>query len=321
MGGLCAHRAGMRILLQHIPGGRPFPVRLPRSGARRWELGPARRAFSSSVPRRIMDTSHLTPSQLDVREAITALCSHFPPSYWQQADQTSRDPAEFHRAIADGGWLGIALPETHGGSGLGIGEACIMMQSTTESGAGMQGAQSIHANVYATQPLAIFGTEEQRAEIIPRIVSGEWRTCFGVTEPNVGLDTLSLKTTAKRMDDGRWSISGQKIWITCAQQARIMILLARTEADEPGAKKSEGLSLFAIPIDKEAEGLSMRRIVKMGGRGVDANEVFFDNYMVPSDTLVGGESSRGKGFKMILHGMNAERCLIAAEALGLGYAA
>lgn len=185
----------------------------------------------------------------------------------------------------------------------------------------MQGAQSIHANVYATQPLSIFGTEKQKQEIIPRIVSGDWRTCFGVTEPNVGLDTLSLKTTAKRTDSG-WVINGQKIWITCAQHAKVMILLARTREPKAGAKsKADGLSLFAIPVDKQAEGLSLRQIAKMGARGVDANEVFFDNYVVPLDCMVGGEETEGKGFKMILHGMNAERCLIAAEALGLGYAA
>lgn len=196
-----------------------------------------------------------------------------------------------------------------------------MMQAISESGAGMQGAQSIHANVYATQPLSIFGTDDQRKEIIPKIVSGGWRTCFGVTEPNVGSDTLKLKTLAKKRDDGSWSISGQKIWITCAQQAKIMILLARTTPIEEVKQKSAGLSLFAIPIDKDAEGLTMKRITKMGGRGVDANEVFFDDYAVPEDSIVGGEKSLGKGFKMILHGMNAERCLIAAEALGLGYAA
>ena len=137
-----------------------------------------------------------------------------------------------------------------------------------------------------------------------------------MTEPNVGLDTLNLKTTATKMQDG-YSITGQKIWITNAQNANIMILLARTSTNI--TKKSEGLTLFAIPIDKSAKGLSLRRITKMGGRGVDANEVFFDDYQVNEGCVIGGVEGVGKGFKMILHGMNAERCLIAAEALGLGY--
>lgn len=194
----------------------------------------------------------------------------------------------------------------------------MMMQTITQSGAGMAGAQAIHANVYATQPLAKFGTKEQLEETIPNIISGKWRTCFGVTEPDAGLNTLGLKTTATRNGNGTYSVSGQKIWITCAQVASKMILLARTTPLEEVKKASEGLSMFCIDIDKTKSGLSMSRIKKMGGRAVDANEVFFDNYQISADSLVGAE---GQGFKIILHGMNAERCLLAGEALGLGYAA
>jgi acyl-CoA dehydrogenase len=195
----------------------------------------------------------------------------------------------------------------------------MMLQTITQSGAGMAGAQSIHANVYATQPLAKFGTKEQLETTIPKIIKGEWRTCFGVTEPNTGLDTLRLKTTATRSASGdTYSISGQKIWITCAQVARKMILLARTTPLEEVKKSSEGLSMFCIDIDKSNPGLELKKIKKMGGRAVDANEVFFDNYEIPASTLIGAE---GQGFKIILHGMNAERCLLAGEALGLGYAA
>jgi len=193
------------------------------------------------------------------------------------------------------------------------------MQTIAESGAGIAGAQAIHANVYATQPLAKYGSEAQLRETIPKIVSGEYRTCFGVTEPNSGLDTLRLSTFAKRDEDGKvYSITGQKIWITCAQVASRMILLARTTPREEAEKPSKALSMFCIPIDRSAPGLDMRRIKKMGGRAVDANEVFFDNYKIPASCLVGQE---GEGFKIILHGMNAERCLLAGEALGLGYAA
>lgn len=194
----------------------------------------------------------------------------------------------------------------------------MMMQTITQSGAGMAGAQSIHANVYATQPLAKFGTKEQLEQTIPNIINGTWRTCFGVTEPNTGLDTLKLKTSATKTDHGTYKVSGQKIWITCAQVASKMILLARTTALEDVKKPTEGLSMFCIDIDRSKPGLDMRKIKKMGGRAVDANEVFFDNYEIPADTLVGKEDD---GFKIILHGMNAERCLLAGEALGLGYAA
>ncbi|KAL1622886.1 hypothetical protein SLS56_008567 [Neofusicoccum ribis] len=266
-----------------------------------------------------MDTTNFTPSQLDVRHGVGQLCAQFPNSYWRARDASGDDPADFHAALAGGGWLGVALPEALGGAGLGVSEATVMMQTIAESGAGMAGAQAIHANVYATQPLARFGSDEQLRAVIPKVVAGEWRVCFGVTEPNAGLDTLRLATVARRSaDGGSFRVSGQKIWITCAQVARKMILLARTTPVEEVKKPSEGLSLFCIDLDREAPGLEMRKINKMGGRAVDANEVFFDNYEIPADTLIGEEN---KGFKIILHGMNAERCLLAGEALGLGYAA
>ncbi|KDN72083.1 putative acyl-CoA dehydrogenase domain-containing protein [Colletotrichum sublineola] len=275
-------------------------------------------SFSTSRGLNIMETTGFTKNQLTVREVIGQVCSQFPNTYWQEHDQNEQDPKEFHAALAKDGWLGIALPESLGGSGLGISEATMMMQTISESGAGMAGAQSIHANVYATQPLAKFGTREQLEGTIPKIISGEWRTCFGVTEPNSGLDTLRLATTAKKQSDGSYIVTGQKIWITCAQVASKMILLARTRAYEDCDKPSEGLSLFYIDLDRTRPGLDMRKIKKMGGRAVDANEVFFDNYRIPASTLIGQE---GQGFKIILHGMNAERCLLAGEALGLGYAA
>ncbi len=196
-----------------------------------------------------------------------------------------------------------------------------MLQTIAESGAGFAGAQSIHANVYATQPLARFGTAEQRAAWLPRIIAGEWRTCFGVTEPDAGLDTRKLRTRAQRVErgDGTWAyrITGQKIWISSAQVADRMVLLARTGAADSGV---DGLTLLCIPLDRARAGLSMQAIPKMGGRAVDANEVFFDGYEVEDGAaaLVGRE---GQGFRIVLHGLNAERCLIAGEALGLGYAA
>lgn len=207
-----------------------------------------------------MEMSGFSDSQLTVREAVSQLCSRFPNTYWQEHDQNEQDPTEFHAALAKDGWLGIALPEALGGSGLGISEATMMLQAITESGAGMAGAQAIHANVYATQPLAKFGTKEQLETTIPNIVSGKWRVCFGVTEPDAGLDTLRLRTTAKKQDDGSYSITGQKIWITCAQVASKMILLARTTPVDQIRKPSEGLSLFCIDFDRTKPGLDMRKI-------------------------------------------------------------
>ncbi|KAL7652533.1 hypothetical protein ACMYSQ_009809 [Aspergillus niger] len=281
----------------------------------------SRCGFSTSATRPLMELTGFTEEQLTVRDAVSAICAKFPNTYWQDCDQNERDPNEFHAALARDGWLGIALPEELGGAGLGISEATMMMQTITQSGAGMAGAQAIHANVYATQPLARFGTREQLEETIPKIINGTWRTCCGVTEPNTGLETLKLKTLAtkkSRGDSDIYSISGQKIWITCAQVASKMILLARTTPLEEVTKSTQGLSMFCIDLDRTQPGLDMRKIKKMGGRAVDANEVFFDGYEVPANTLIGQEN---EGFRIILHGMNAERCLLAGEALGLGYAA
>ncbi|KAF7188558.1 Acyl-CoA dehydrogenase fadE12 [Pseudocercospora fuligena] len=264
-----------------------------------------------------METSGFTEEQLTVRDAVMKICSNFDDEYWMDCDYNDKYPGELHAALAKDGWIGIALPESLGGSGLGISEATMMLQTIAESGAGMAGAQSIHANVYATQPVAKFATEEQRDRFLSKIISGEWRTCFGVTEPNTGLETLKLKTTAMPDGDG-YRITGQKIWITNAQVAQKMVLLCRTTPIEEVKKSSEGLSMLYIDLNKDDPGLEVKKIRKMGGRAVDANQVFFDNYYVPKDSLIGEE---GKGFKQILHGMNAERCLLAGEALGLGYAA
>jgi acyl-CoA dehydrogenase len=183
----------------------------------------------------------------------------------------------------------------------------------------MAGAQSVHANVYATQPVAKFGTPTQLRSMLPPLINGASRACFGVTEPNTGLETLKLKTRAVKSQDGdSYSITGQKIWISSAQVASKMILLARTTPIEEVTKPSEGLSLFFIDFDKSKPGLELKKIQKMGARAIDANEVFFDSYTIPAWSLIGSE---GQGFKIVLHGMNSERCLLAGEALGLGYAA
>lgn len=247
-----------------------------------------------------METSGFSEEQLTVRDAIFKICANFPDDYWMERDQTETYPHELHAALAKDGWIGIALPESLGGAGLGISEATMMLQTIAESGAGLAGAQSIHANVYATQPVSKFATPEQRERFLTKIVSGEWRTCFGVTEPNTGLNTLSLKTTAlPDPDGGGYKISGQKIWISSAQIAIKMVLLARTTPLEEVKKPSEGLSMFYIDFDPAQPGLDLKRIKKMGGRAVDANEVFFDNYRIPKDALIGEE---GQGFKIVRWG-------------------
>ncbi|KAF2196668.1 isovaleryl-CoA dehydrogenase [Delitschia confertaspora ATCC 74209] len=275
------------------------------------------RCLSASAVRPIMEMSGFTESQLEVREAVSKICANYPDEYWMKHDETGEYPHELHADLARDGWIGIALPEELGGAGLGVSEATMMLHTIAESGAGMAGAQSIHANVYATQPVAKFATTEQRKRMLPNLIAGKDRTCFGVTEPNTGLETLKLRTVAKK-DGDSYFISGQKIWISSAQVATKMVLLARTTPLEEVKKPSEGLSLFFIDLDKSAPGLELKKIKKMGGRAIDANEVFFDNYRIPADTLIGDE---GQGFKIVLHGMNTERILLAGEALGLGYAA
>lgn len=265
----------------------------------------------------LMEMSGFSDTQLAVRDSVSKICSDYSDEYWAERDRTGEYPHDLHAALARDGWIGIALPEELGGAGLGISEATMMLQTISESGAGIAGAQSIHANVYATQPVSKFSTPEQRTEFLAPLVAGKTRACFGVTEPNSGLNTLALSTTATPTGDG-YSISGQKIWISSAQVADNMILLARTMAMEDCKKPSEGLSLFFIPLNKSDPGLKLSRIPKMGACAIDANEVFFDGYQIPKSALIGKE---GEGFKIVLHGMNAERCLLAGEALGLGYAA
>ncbi|XP_014558623.1 hypothetical protein COCVIDRAFT_14290 [Bipolaris victoriae FI3] len=200
-------------------------------------------------------------NQFMVREAVSQVCAEFPNTYWQERDQDEKDPKDFHAALAKSGWLGMA------------------------------GAQSVHANLYATQPLAKFGSQEQLQITVPKIVSGQTRVCFGVTEPNAGLDTLRLATTAKKNSDGSYRVTEQKIWITCAQVASKMILLARTTPLEEVRNPSEGLPLFCIDIgDRKKPGLDLRKIKKMGSRAVDANEVFFNNYQISADSLIAGEA-------------------------------
>jgi acyl-CoA dehydrogenase len=256
-----------------------------------------------------------TQDQQDIRDAILKHCTQFPDEYWLERDREGVFPEDFYRSLADAGWLGIAMPETYGGSGLGITEAAILMQAIAESGAGMSGASSVHINIFGLQPIILFGTEEQKQRSIPGIISGADKACFAVTEPNAGLNTTQLKTRAERKPGG-YLVNGEKIWISTAQVANKMLLLARTTPLDQCKRKTEGLSLFYTDFDKAK--IETRLIHKMGRHAIDSNMLFFEDLWVPEEDLIGTE---GEGFRIILHGLNPERVLLAAEAVGLGRAA
>jgi acyl-CoA dehydrogenase len=245
----------------------------------------------------------LTEEQQRIREAIAKLCERFPDDYWLRRDREGGFPGDFHQAFARDGWLGIAMPEAYGGAGLGITEAAVMMQAIAESGAGFSGASAVHMNIFGLNPVVVFGTEEQKKRMLPPLVAGKERACFAVTEPNTGLNTRNLKTKAIRQG-GKYVVSGQKVWISTAQVAEKVLLLARADA---------GLTLFYTDLDRKF--VEVREIDKMGRHAVDSNQVFFDGLPVPEADRIGEE---GKGFEYILHGMNPERVLIAAELVGLG---
>lgn len=258
-----------------------------------------------------MDVS-LTPEQREIRDAIFKICARFGDEYWLKKDKEGGFPFEFHEALAADGWLGIAMPEEFGGSGLGITEAALMMQAIAESGAGMQGASAVHMNIFGLNPVIVFGTEEQKRRFLPPLIAGKEKSCFAVTEPNVGLDTTRLKTKAVR-EGNRYRVDGHKIWISTAQVADKVLLLARTTPLEEVKRPTEGLSLFYTTLDRTY--VDVREIDKMGRKAVDSNELFIDGLPVPLEDRIGEE---GQGFKYILHGMNPERILIAAEAVGIG---
>jgi len=251
----------------------------------------------------------------DIYNAIAKLCDGFDDDYWLQKDTQGAFPHEFYRAIAECGWLGIAMPPEQGGSGLGITSAAIMMRTISESGAGMSGASAVHMNIFGLQPVVVFGTEEQKARMLPPLIRGDEKACFAVTEPDAGLNTTQIKTRAERFGD-YYRITGQKIWISTAQVADRALILARTSPAGSSGGKTSGLSLFYTPLDRSR--VEIRAIQKHGRHAVDSNMVFFDGMEVPVADLIGQE---GNGFKQILHGLNPERILIAAEAVGLGHAA
>jgi acyl-CoA dehydrogenase len=257
----------------------------------------------------------LTDEQQQIRDEVLKLCTRFDDGYWLERDRTATFPEAFFAAMAEGNWLGIAMPEAYGGAGLGITEAAILMQAVAESGACMSGASAIHLNIFGLNPVVVFGTEAQKQRMLPPVVAGRDKACFGVTEPNAGLNTTQITTRADRRGD-RYVINGTKVWTSTAQIATKILLLARTTPLDRVTRHSHGLTLFYTTLDRaHAE---VRLIHKMGRHAVDSNMVFFEDMEVPEEDRIGAE---GEGFRSLLHGLNPERVLVAAEAVGIGRAA
>lgn len=257
----------------------------------------------------------LTEAQHALADAVTKLCSPFDAAYWRKCDQEGQFPEAFVQAVAEGGWLGIAMPEAYGGSGQGITEAALFAHAVARSGAGMSGASAVHINLFGPHPVVVFGTEAQKEAMLPPLIAGKDRVCFGVTEPDAGLNTTALKTRAVPVPGG-YRITGQKLWTSTAQIANKILLIARTTPREEAARPTEGLTLFYTDLDRSA--ITVNAIPKMGRAAVDSNALFIDELFVPEAHRIGAE---GDGWRCLLHGLNPERILIAAEAVGLGQAA
>lgn len=258
----------------------------------------------------------LNEDQQTIRDSILKLCERFDDTYWLEKDRHGGFPDDFHAAIAQAGWLGIAMPEEYGGAGLGITEAAIMLEAVAESGAAMSGASAIHMNIFGLQPVVVFGNDDQKTRMLPPLIAGKDKACFAVTEPNIGLNTTALMTRAQKRGD-RYVVTGEKIWISTAQVANKMLLLARTTPRDKVKRKTDGLTLFYTDFSRD-NGVEVREIEKLGRKAVDSNTLFLDGMEIPEADRIGPE---GEGFRSILHGMNPERILIAAEAVGIGRAA
>lgn len=256
-----------------------------------------------------MDFS-LNPEQRAIDENVRRICARFDDNYWLERDRLAEFPHAFRSAVVDGGWLGIAMPKAFGGAGLGVTDAAIMMHAVANSAGAMSAASSIHINIFGPQPIVAHGSDEQRRRWLPPLIEGRDVACFGVTEPDAGLDTQRIATRARRAGDG-YVISGQKLWTSTAQVARKILLLTRVVDDD--TPKDGGLTLFYTDLDRDR--IDVREIPKMGRAAVDSNALFIDELHVPISDRIGEE---GEGFRYLLDGLNPERILIAAEAIAIG---
>jgi acyl-CoA dehydrogenase len=254
----------------------------------------------------------LSEDQQLIRDSVAELMKKFDDKYWMERDQAHEFPTAFYDTIAAGGWLGITIPPEYGGHGLGITEASLLLEEVARSGGGMNAASAIHLSIFGMHPVVVHGSEELKRRTLPRIVSGDLHVCFGVTEPGAGLDTTRISTFARREGD-HYVVNGRKVWISKAMESEKILLLTRTTRYDDVAKKTDGMTLFLTDLDRTR--VEIRPIAKMGRNAVTSNELFIDDLQIPVEDRVGEE---GMGFKYLLDGLNPERMLIAAEALGIG---
>lgn len=258
-----------------------------------------------------MDFS-LSEDHRAIRDGVNAVVRRFDDEYWLARDEDGVFPREFHKAMADAGWLGITMPTEFGGSGLGVTEACLMMHEVASHGGGMAAASCVHINLFGPHPIVVFGTDEQRKRWLPPLIAGTDQCCFGFTEPDAGLNTTAIKTFAEKVPGG-YIVHGQKVWTSTAQVANKIMLLTRTTKLENCKKPTEGITIFYTDLDRSK--IEVRKIPKMGRKCVDSNAIFIDGLFIPDADRVGEE---GKGFSYILHSLNPERLLVAAEAIAIG---
>jgi acyl-CoA dehydrogenase len=254
---------------------------------------------------------NLSEDQLAIRDAVKRICASFPDEYWSHKDTAAEFPHEFHRAMAMDGWLGITMPEELGGSGLGVTEAAIMMNAVASGGGGAAAMSTIQINLFAPHPIVVLGTPEQKKRMLSPLISGAEKTCFGVTEPNAGLNTTRITTAAKKVSGG-YVVNGSKIWTSTAQVADNILLLTRTTPYEESAKPTDGMTIFFTKLDRSK--IEVRRIPKLGRAAVDSNAIFIQDFFIPDADRIGEE---GKGFYYLLHSLNPERIIVAAGAIGI----
>ena len=250
-----------------------------------------------------------------IRDAIGKICADFPDEYWSKCDDEHLFPWDFYNALAEAGWIGIPIPEQYGGSGRGITEASIVLEEVAASGAAMNGASSIHLSIFGMHPVVKYGSEDMKQKYLPRVAAGELHVAFGVTGPDAGTDTTSIKTAA-RLDGDHYLVKGRKVWTTKALDSERVLLLVRTESKDAVAKRTEGMTLLLAELQRPE--VTISPIDKVGRNAVASCEVVYDDLPVHQTDRVGEE---GKGFRYLLDGLNAERILVAAEALGIGRAA
>lgn len=253
----------------------------------------------------------LTALQQDIADVASKMARQFPLEYWRERDKSEDYPWEFVNLFADAGWLGMIIPEEYGGMGLGITEAAIFLHQVASSGAGMSGASALHFYIFPPSPLVRHANENMKRATLPDVARGHLLTAFGVTEPNAGSDTSRIETHAEKVPAG-WIVNGQKLWTTNAQNAKKILLLARTSPRDH-ARPLDGMTLFFTDLDRQY--CEVRRIDKLGRAAVDSNEVFIKNLLVSDDAVVG---QVGSGFYHLLDGFNPERIVLAAEAIGIG---